>query len=116
MKQLRPSAALVAVLSLVALPGVFAAEGPKARIFTKYDANKNGVIDGDEVAAVRKAFAADPKGEFATYDRDHDGKLSDEEIAGIKPPGGKKAGEKKAGGKKAGVAKPSEPEKSTDAK
>src|SRR2546423_1638776 len=36
--------------------------GPKARIFAKYDTNKNGVIDGDEVAAVRAAFAADPKG------------------------------------------------------
>ena len=77
-----------------------AAAGPKARIFAKYDTNKNGVIDGDEVAAVRKAFAADPKGEFASYDKDHDGKLSDEEIAGIKPPGAKKDGEKKSGGKK----------------
>ena len=74
--------------------------GPKARIFAKYDLNKNGVIDGDEVAAVRKAYAADPKGEFARYDLDHDGKLSDEEIAQIKPPGGKKGGEKKAGGQK----------------
>ena len=73
-----------------------AALGPKARIFAKYDTNKNGVIDGDEIAAVRKAFAADPKGEFAAYDKDHDGKLSDEEIAAIKPPGG---------GGKAGAAK-----------
>jgi len=70
--------------------------GPKARIFAKYDTNKNGVIDGDEVAAVRAAFAADPKGEFAAYDKDHDGKLSDAEIAAIKPPGG---------GGKAGAAK-----------
>jgi hypothetical protein len=90
--------------------------GPKGRIFAKYDTNKNGVIDGDEVAAVRKAFAADPKGEFAVYDKDHDGKLSDEEIASIKPPGGKKAGEKKAGGKKADAPKPAEPDKKGDAK
>ena len=74
--------------------------GPKGRIFAKYDTNKNGVIDGDEITAVRKAFAADPKGEFATYDKDADGKLSDEEIASIKPPGAKKDGEKKSGGKK----------------
>src|SRR3954468_11367813 len=73
--------------------------GPKARLFAKYDTNKNGVIDGDEIAVVRKAFAADPKGEFATYDKDADGKLSDEEIASIKPPGTNK-GEKKGGGKK----------------
>jgi hypothetical protein len=74
--------------------------GPKARIFAKYDANKNGVIDGEEIAAVRQAYAADPKGEFATYDKDHDGKLSNEEIAAIKPPGGKKGGGKTDNGKK----------------
>jgi hypothetical protein len=78
-----------------------AAPGPKARIFAKYDTNKNGVIDGDEVAAVRKAFAADPKGEFARYDANADGKLDDAEIAEIKPPGqGGKKGEKKSGGSK----------------
>ncbi len=74
--------------------------GPKARLFAKYDTNKNGVIDGDEVAAVRAAYAADPKGEFAVYDTNHDGKLSDEEIAAIKPPGGKKGGGKDAAAKK----------------
>jgi len=105
MKKLPRSVVFVAVLGLVALPGTFAAEGPKAKIFAKYDTNKNGAIDGDEVAAVRKAFAAEPKGEFATYDKDHDGKLSDEEIAGIKPPGAKKDGEKKGAGKKKADAK-----------
>ncbi len=80
-----------------------AAPGPKAKIFAEFDQNKNGVIDGDEIAAVRKAHAADPKGQFARYDTDHDGKLSDAEIAEIKPPGAKgakKDGEKKSGGKK----------------
>ena len=90
--------------------------GPKGRIFAKYDTNKNGVIDGDEVAAVRKAFATEPKGEFATYDKNNDGKLSDEEIASIKPPGGKKAGDKKAGKKPAGADMKTEAEKKTDAK
>lgn len=78
----------------------FAAEGPKSRIFAKYDINKNAVIDGDEIAAVRGAFAAAPTGEFASYDKNKDGKLDDAEVAEIKPPGAKKGGEKKAGGKK----------------
>lgn len=111
MKRIPLLAAALCAVALLAPAGVFAADkpadksdaslaklGPKARIFAKYDTNKNGVIDGDEVAAVRKAFAADPKGEFAVYDKDHDGKLSDEEIAAIKPPGG---GGKTGAGKKA---------------
>jgi len=77
-----------------------AALGPKARIFAEFDTNKNGIIDGDEIAAVRKAFAADPKGQFAVYDANQDGKLDDREIAAIRPPGAKKDGEKKSGGKK----------------
>ena len=101
---------LLVVLLVPVVAFAQVAAGPKARIFAKYDTNKNGVIDGDEVAAVRKAFAADPKGEFASYDKDHDGKLSDEEIAGIKPPGAKKDGEKKGGGKKkAAVEKKTDP-------
>jgi Ca2+-binding EF-hand superfamily protein len=79
--------------------------GPKARIFAEFDANKNGVIDGDEVAAVRKAFAADMKGQFAAYDKNKDGKLEDAEIAAIKPPGSQKGGEKKSGAKKNSDAK-----------
>lgn len=102
----------------VALSGTAFAQspGPKARIFAKYDTNKNGVIDGDEVAAVRKAFASEPKGEFAAYDQNHDGQLSDEEIAGIKPPGAKKSGEKKRDGKKTDAARPPTPEHKADAK
>lgn len=100
MKKTAIFSALIGLLATGAPVGAFAAEGPKARIFTKYDSNKNGVIDGDEIAAVRKAFAADPKGEFATYDRNGDGKLDDAEVAAIKPPGAKKGGGKKEGGKK----------------
>lgn len=99
MKKLPVFATLLAGAALLA-PAVARAQagsGPKARIFAKYDTNKNGVIDGDEVEAVRKAYAADPKGEFAVYDTDHDGKLSDAEIAAIKPPG---KGGKSGGGKK----------------
>jgi len=101
MKNIPLLAAVCGLLSLIApAQSLAAAAGPKARIFAEFDTNKNGIIDGDEVAAVRKAYAADPKGQFAVYDVDHDGKLSDAEIANIKPPGAKKAGDKKAGGKK----------------
>ena len=100
MKKLPVSVVCVGLLGLMALPAVFSAEGPKARIFSKYDLNKNGVIDGDEIVAVRTAFATEPKGEFASYDRNKDGKLDDPEIAAIKPPGAKKDGEKKSGVKK----------------
>ena len=79
-----------------------AAPGPKARIFAKFDLNKNNVIDGDERTAVRAAFAADPKGDLARYDTNQNGKLDDPEIAEIKPPGqkGAKAGKKDGDGKK----------------
>jgi Ca2+-binding EF-hand superfamily protein len=100
MKKIPVFAAALGLLVVIAPLGALAAEGPKARIFTKYDTNKNGVIDGDEIVAVRKAFAAEPKGEFATYDKNSDGKLDDAEIAAIKPPGSKKGGEKKEDGKK----------------
>lgn len=100
MKKFTVFAAACGLCFGLAPTGARAAEGPKARLFAKYDTNKNGVIDGDEVAAVRKAFAAEPKGEFASYDKNHDGKLDDAEIAAIKPPGAKKDGDKKAGGKK----------------
>ncbi len=73
-----------------------AAPGPKARLFAKFDTNKNGAIDGAEVAALRKAFADEPAGDLARYDSDKNGKLDDAEITAIKPPG---QGEKK-GGKK----------------
>lgn len=103
MKKTPLLAACLTTLALIA-PSVLsagAAPGPKARIFAEFDTNKNGVIDGDEVAAVRQAFAAHPKGQFASYDKNADGKLDDAEIAGIKPPGqGGAKGGKKSGSKK----------------
>ena len=102
MKKIPRFVACLATLGLMAPSVLLAASpGPKARIFAEFDTNKNGVIDGDEVAAVRKAFAANPKGQFASYDKNTDDKLDDTEIAAIKPPGqggtkgGKKSGEKK---------------------
>jgi hypothetical protein len=103
-----PAAAALAIAFLVVPASAFAANagnGPKAQIFAKFDANKNSVIDGSEVNAVRAAFASDPKGQFARYDTNHDGKLDDAEIAEIKPPGaGGKKGEKTDPKKKAGEA------------
>lgn len=91
------TAATIAAITLL-LPGRAAAaagSGPKARLFAKYDANHNGVIDGAEKDALRRNFAAAPKGELARYDRNHDGKLDDEEIAAIRPPHGRgKSGHK----------------------
>jgi Ca2+-binding EF-hand superfamily protein len=109
MKKLPRYVTVFGLMTALALTSALAAEGPKAKIFAKYDTNKNGVLDGDEIEAVRKAYAAEPKGEFARYDANHDGKLDDKEIAEIKPPGAKKDGEKKGGGKK--KAEPEKTEK-----
>jgi hypothetical protein len=108
-----PFAVTVLVAASLVSPAVFAAaaSGPKAKIFADFDTNKNGVIDGGEIAAVRKAFAATPKGQFVAYDINADGKLDDNEIAGIKPPGAKKDGEKKSGDKKKSTDKSEKPEK-----
>ena len=117
MKKLPLLAVAGAAFALLAVPGSFAQTlGPKARIFAKYDTNKNGVIDGDEIAAVRAAYAADPKGEFAVYDTNHDGKLSDEEIAAIKPPGAKGGGKKDGGQQNATTEKNADTAKKSDAK
>jgi hypothetical protein len=98
MKKLPLLAAGLGLLALLAPTSALAqkAEGPKAKFFAKYDTNKNGVIDGDEIIALRKDFDADPTGDLRRYDTNHDGKLSDEEIAAIKPPGSGKKGDKKA--------------------
>jgi len=77
----------------------------KDQAFAKYDANKNGKLDADEAEAVRKDFAASPKGALKRLDADKDGKLSDTEITALQP------GAKRAGGKRrqaAAVAKPAE--------
>jgi hypothetical protein len=97
MKNFRSFTGGLCLLALLtpALLSAAKADGPKARVMAKYDTNKNGVIDGDEIAAVRAAFAAEPAGDLKKYDANKDGKLDDAEIALIKGPGGKKGEAKK---------------------
>jgi hypothetical protein len=51
----------------------------------KFDVNENGILDPDEIEALRKAFA---EGDTALkpLDVNNDGKLDDAEIAAIKLP------------------------------
>ncbi len=59
-------------------------EGPSVGMLLKtYDTNGNGTIDGDEVAAIKKAFDGGDA-EVKKLDKDADGKLSDSEIASVK--------------------------------
>lgn len=105
MKKIPLLAAAVAAFSLFAPASAVAAkaDGPKmtkVKLIEKYDANKNGKLDGDEIALIKSDYLADLKGDLKKLDADHDGKLSDEELASLT--GGKKAGadEKKVGGKR----------------
>lgn len=73
--------------------------GKKAakEVISLYDKNGNGVIDGDEVAAVQKAYVAEPNGILKQFDTNADGKLDDTEVAAIKAgKGGKKKKNKAA--------------------
>jgi hypothetical protein len=113
MKKILLLPAALGALALLAPTAAFAqkAQGPKAKLMAKYDLNKNGVIDGDEIAAVRKDFAAEPTGDLKRFDTDKDGKFSDAEMAEMKPPGGKTTDDaKKKGGtkKEKAAAAPSE--------
>jgi hypothetical protein len=65
------------------------ADGPKAKAIAKYDKNSNGVLDPDEKKAMQDDYAKDNNGELKAFDKDGDGKLSDEELAAIKPGSGK---------------------------
>jgi len=95
----------VGLLVVASSPALAAkADGPKARLFAKYDKNKDGVINGEEKDALRKDFAADKDGELKRFDTSKNGKLEDEEIAAIKPPTGKKKADK-GEGEKSGKAK-----------
>lgn len=51
-----------------------------------YDKNHNGVLDDEEVAAMRKDYAAALQGPLKVFDLNHDGVLDDVEISLIKLP------------------------------
>ena len=108
MKNIRLLTGSLCLLTLLTPAALFAAQGdgPKAKLMAKYDTNKNGVIDGDEIAAIRAAFAAAPDGELKRFDLNKDGKLDDAEIATIKGPGTKDKKEKKSDKKKKDDATP----------
>ena len=59
-------------------------------LMAQYDKNNNGIIDGDEIDAVKKAYEADPNGVLKQFDTNADGKLDDTEIAAIHAGNGKK--------------------------
>jgi hypothetical protein len=77
-------------------------DGPKpakATFMTKYDLNKNGKLDADEIAQIKSDFLADPRGDLKRLDADHDGKLSDAEAAVLAGKAQRETG-KKPGAKK----------------
>jgi Ca2+-binding EF-hand superfamily protein len=88
----------IGLLALALPANVHAAKDPakkEARKAAKaaialYDKNGNGIIDGDEVAAIQKAYEADKTGPLKAFDLNNDGKLDDAEVAAIHA--GKKAG------------------------
>lgn len=61
-------------------------------LLKKYDADKNGTIEGTEAEALRKAFDADKTGPLKKLDTNNDGTLDDSEIAAIKARQGKGKG------------------------
>ena len=71
-------------------PDKKAAKKAMKDIMAQYDKDNNGVIDGDEVDAVKKAYLADPNGPLKQFDTNGDGKLDDTEIAAIHAGKGKK--------------------------
>ncbi len=93
---------LLTILTIAALGVAFTApahagkgnkKGKKggADLLATYDKDGNGKIDGAEVDALKKDFAAG-KPEVKALDTNNDGTLSDEEIAAV---GGKKHKKKK---------------------
>jgi hypothetical protein len=93
---------ILSVLTIVALglaitaPAQAAKGGKKGKkgsadILATYDKNGNSKIDGEEVDALKKDFAAGQP-ELKALDTNKDGALSDEEIAGA---GAGKRGKKK---------------------
>ncbi len=88
----------VCVLALLALPAFAkekgakkAPEGGSAEVLKRFDANANGMIDGEEREALRKAFASEEA--LKSLDTNKNGQIDDEEIEALK--GGVKKKKKK---------------------
>src|SRR5205085_1525639 len=64
------------------------AQKNSANLIAKYDKNKNGAIDADEVETIQKAFATDPA--LKPFDKNGDGKLDEVEVSAMNPPEKKK--------------------------
>lgn len=101
---LRFAPALIA-LSLLAPLSAWAAKSDtpkssKAKLVEKYDANKNGKLDTDEMAQIKSDFLADPRGELKRLDTNQNGKLEDDEVSALINEKRAKAGERKPAGKK----------------
>ena len=91
----------------------------QALVMAKYDKNQDGKLDEDEKAAVEADYNLPELQEkmrmarawnmFKRLDKDNDGKLSDEELKGMKnmrPAGGREGGPRKKGGDKPHHKKP----------
>lgn len=85
---------LAAWMVAASLPCALAKESSKAgdrplalgprQFLVKLDANKNGRIDGPEVARLREAHAGAMQQELSRFDLNGDGRLDDREVAGIR--------------------------------
>jgi Ca2+-binding EF-hand superfamily protein len=81
----------IGLAGALATPVAFAAKGNKPEktekkqtLLERYDANKNGKLDADELAAVRRDFASGKPKALKKLDSNADGKLDDAEIeAGV---------------------------------
>ena len=96
MKRILSVLTIVALVLAITAPTQAAKGGKKGKkggadILATYDKNGNSKIDGEEVDALKKDFAAG-KPELKALDTNKDGALSDEEIAGA---GAGKRGKKK---------------------
>ncbi len=73
----------VCLLGMVAPSAALAEKKPD--IFAEYNVSHTGVLQPDEIAAIRRDYAANPDGPLKKYDVNHEGKLTDADIALIKP-------------------------------
>lgn len=64
-------------------PNKKAAKKAAKAALAQYDTNSNGSIDGDEVAAIQKAYEDKKDTSLKTFDTNNDGKLDASEISAI---------------------------------